>query len=202
MWRESWKIHMDKESQPSFDGRSRFILQNRPDVGWNDFGVGVVFSDPKSPDAAVRTTILSKVRNAVQGGIEEPVVHEMESKGAACLGLVCDGDKHEISPGMVGVSAYYPVHMAVLDNHTHAEDSVQLFGRFDKLPGYAHISLSPTSNQQKGVFPRFFTTNIALGVDEVTLAEIAIEFPEKHPKDEFSLEAFSPDPCNGFHLRR
>jgi hypothetical protein len=126
----------------------------------------------------------------MQAGPTKSVVHEMESKGAACLGLVCDSDKQNILPGMVGVSAYYPVHMAVLHNHTHAEDSVQLFGRLDKLPGYAHISLSPTSNQQKGVFLLFFTTNIALGVDEVTLAEIAIEFPENHPKDVFSLEAF------------
>jgi hypothetical protein len=192
--RRSWKIHTDKESQPSFGGRSGFTLQNGSDGKWNNFGVGLVFSDPKFPDAADRTTILSRVRNAMQAGPTKSVVHEMESKGAVCLGLVCDGDKQNILPGMVGVSAYYPVHMAVLDNHTHAEDSVQLFGRFDKLLGYAHISLSPTSNQQKGDFLRFFATNIALGVDEVTLAKIAIEFPDNHPKDVFSLEAFSPDP--------
>ena len=202
---QNWTVHRFKESQLSFDQKFGLMLQDWPGWTWDDVqhGVGVVFSDPKFPDAADRTTIVSRVRHAIQASPTELVVHEMDSQGAACLGLVYDGKNPKKLTATIEASAYYPVHMAVLGNDTKAEfeDSVQLFDRFDKLAYHASISLSGSSIEQNGVFLRFFTNNTTLSVNEYALTEVAIEFPQNHRTDTFEVQTFrSPTHAMFFFL--
>jgi hypothetical protein len=149
-----WSPPMVNEPQPEFDRKLRLMLQ---DWGWNDAhqGVGVVFYGPKFPDAADRTTIVSRVCGALQAGSMELVVHEMKYRVAACLGLNYDSRNQEKQ--VIAGRSSYPIYMATASDDTHPENSIRLSDRHVKLPRHASVSLSPSLNEHNGVLLRFLT---------------------------------------------
>lgn len=134
-----------------------------------------------------RSEIESSLLKALEKRSLKLHVRVVEERGVACCGIFYAGEGNITKSGIVG-KAGYTVGMAMVSKLGGLPEFIRLWGPTAALPCCGTTSLFPISSQQHGFLLRFFAVDDSADKSRNRLFEIAVKFPENHPKDSFSLE--------------